>query len=164
MSFTLRDVEDSDLELLFQLNEMAVPAVSSIDLVQMRWFATHAAYFRVATHENTVGAFMIGMRPGTSYASPNYRWFCNAYDDFGYVDRIVVTSAARRQGLATRIYHDFEASLPAEVAVLSCEVNIKPPNESSMRFHERLGFERVGSQETEGGAKEVALLAKELRT
>ena len=164
MSFELRDVEDSDLELLFQLNEMAVPAVSSIDLVQMRWFATHAAYFLVATHENTVGAFMICMRPVTSYASPNYRWFCNAYDDFGYVDRIVVTSAARRQGLATRIYHDFEASLPAEVAVLSCEVNIKPPNESSMRFHERLGFERVGSQETEGGAKEVALLAKELRT
>lgn len=164
MSFTLRDGEDSDLELLLQLNEMAVPAVSSIDLVQMRWFATHAAYFRVATHENTVGAFMIGMRPGTSYASPNYRWFCNAYDDFGYVDRIVVTSAARRQGLATRIYHDFEASLPAEVAVLTCEVNIKPPNESSMRFHERLGFERVGSQETNSGAKEVALLAKELRT
>jgi len=164
ISFTLRDVEDSDLELLLQLNEMAVPAVSSIDLVQMRWFATNAAYFRVATHESIVGAFMIGMRPGTSYASPNYRWFCNAYDDFGYVDRIVVTSAARRQGLATRIYRDFEASLPAEVTVLTCEVNIEPPNESSMQFHERFGFDRVGSQETDSGAKEVALLAKELRT
>jgi hypothetical protein len=33
MSFTLRDVEDSDLELLLQLNEMAVPAVSRVDLV-----------------------------------------------------------------------------------------------------------------------------------
>jgi len=163
-SYELRDVEDSDLELLLQLNEMAVPAVSSIDLVQMRWFATHAAYFRVATHEGTVGAFMIGMRPGTSYASPNYRWFCDAYDHFGYIDRIVVTSAARRKGLATHIYRDFEATLPAEVTVLTCEVNIEPPNESSMRFHEQLGFERVGSQETDGGAKEVALLAKELCT
>ena len=69
MSFTLRDVDDSDLELLLQLNEMAVPAVSSVDLEQMRWFATHAAYFRVATHESTVGAFMIGMRPGTGRMS-----------------------------------------------------------------------------------------------
>jgi predicted GNAT superfamily acetyltransferase len=164
MNFTLRDVEDSDLELLLQLNETAVPAVSCIDLEQIRWFANHAAYFRVATHENVVGAFMIGMRPGTTYASPNYRWFCDAYDDFGYVDRIVVTSTARRQRLATRIYHDFEASLPAEVTVLTCEVNIEPPNESSMQFHERFGFERVGSQKTDGGAKEVALLAKQLRT
>ena len=164
MSFTLRDVEDSDLELLLQLNEMAVPAVSRIDLVQMRWFTKHSAYFRVGTHEGVIGAFMIGMRPGTSYASPNYRWFCDAYDEFGYVDRIVVATEARRHGLATRIYRDFEATLPAEVTVLTCEVNIEPPNESSMRFHERFGFERVGSQKTDGGAKEVALLAKELRT
>jgi len=163
MGFTLRDVEDSDLELVLQLNEMAVPAVSRIDIVQMRWFATNAAYFRVATRENVVGAFMIGMRPGTNYASPNYRWFCDAYDDFGYVDRIVVTDAARRQGLATRVYRDFEATLPIDVTVLTCEVNIEPPNESSMRFHEQFGFERVGSQKTDGGAKKVALLAKELR-
>ena len=164
MKFTLRDVGDSDLELLLRLNETAVPAVSSIDLDQMRWFANHAAYFRVAMHERTIGAFMIGMRPGTSYASPNYRWFCDTYADFGYVDRIVVTSAARRQGLATRVYRDFEASLPVEVTVMACEVNIQPPNDSSMRFHERFGFERVGSQKTDGGTKEVALLAKELRT
>jgi len=164
MGFILRDVEDSDLELVIQMNEIAVPAVSRIDIVQMRWFATHAAYFRVATREDVVGAFMIGMRPGTSYTSPNYRWFCDAYDEFGYVDRIVVTGVARRQGLATLIYRDFEATLPAGVTVLTCEVNIEPPNESSMRFHEQLGFERVGSQETDGGAKEVALLAKELCT
>jgi len=163
MGFILRDVEDSDLELVLQMNEIAVPAVSSIDIVQMRWFATHAAYFRVATREDVIGAFMIGMRPGTDYASPNYRWFCDAYDDFGYVDRIVVATEARRHGLATRIYRDFEAALPAEVTALTCEVNIEPPNESSMQFHERFGFERVGSQKTDGGAKEVALLAKELR-
>ena len=162
MTFTLRDVEDSDLEAVFRLNESAVPAVGKIDLEQMRWFAANAAYFRVITHDDRIAAFLIGMRPGTDYASPNYRWFCKAYADFGYVDRVAVADTARRLGLATRLYVDFESFLPAEVKVLTCEVNTKPANESSMRFHEQFGFRRVGSQMTEGGAKEVALLAKEL--
>jgi predicted GNAT superfamily acetyltransferase len=162
MSFTLRDVDDSDLETVLRLNEEMVPAVGSIDLEQMGWFATNSAYFRVAVNDDGIAAFLIGMRPGTRYSSPNYRWFCETYDDFGYIDRIAVAAAARRNGLATRMYRDFEDSLPAEVAVLTCEVNIRPPNELSMWFHERYGFERVGSQETEGGDKEVALLAKEI--
>ena len=162
MGFTLRDIEGPDLETVLRLNESAVPAVSSIDLEQMSWFSANAAYFRVTTQDGGVAAFLIGMRPGTDYSSPNYRWFCDAYDDFGYVDRIAVAGTARRHGLATRMYRDFETSLPAGVKVMTCEVNIEPPNESSMRFHEHFGFERVGSQAIDGGAKEVALLAKEL--
>jgi predicted GNAT superfamily acetyltransferase len=45
---------------------------------------------------------------------------------------------------------------------MTCEVNLSPPNAASMRFHRRLGFEQVGSQFTEAGAKQVALLAKPL--
>lgn len=162
MPFNLRDVEAPDLEIVHRLNESEVPAVGSVNLAQMHWFSTNAAYFRVATDGNDIVAFLIGMRPGTDYGSPNYRWFCDNYDDFGYVDRIAVGEPARRHGLATRMYRDFEGSLPDEVAVLTCEVNIEPPNESSMRFHEQYGFERVASQTTDGGAKEVALLAKDL--
>lgn len=160
---TLRRAEDTDLEAVLQLNEMSVPAVNSVDLEEMRWFAANVAYFSVAMHNEQFAGFLIGMRPGTTYASPNYRWFCDTYSDFGYIDRIAVAESARRHGLATRMYQDFERSLPDAVAVLTCEVNIEPPNESSMRFHERFGFEAVGSQTTDGGAKEVALLAKDLR-
>ena len=60
-----------------------------------------------------------------------------------------------------RLYCDFEASLPADVSVLTCEVNIEPPNESSMRFHEGYGFRTVGTQTLDNGRKEVALMAKE---
>lgn len=159
-NFSIRDVLEEDLERVLRINESAVPAVSSIDLSQMQWFAQNAAYFRVSVFEDVVAAFLIGMRPGTSYQSVNYRWFCENYADFGYVDRIAVHEDARRYGLATRMYRDFDASLPATVEVMTCEVNIRPPNESSMRFHERYGFHQVGSQHTEGGSKEVALLEK----
>lgn len=157
----LRRVEEDDLEAVLQLNEASVPAVSSIGLEQVRWFAAHAAYFRVATRDGQFAGFLIGMRPGTAYTSPNYRWFCDAYEDFGYIDRIAIASDARRLGLATRLYRDFEASLPPSVAVLTCEVNILPPNESSMRFHENYGFRKVGTQSLDDGQKQVAMMAKE---
>lgn len=157
----LRRVEDDDLEAVLRLNEASVPAVGSVGLERLRWFADHAAYFKVATCNGHFAGFLIGMRPGTDYASPNYRWFCDAYEDFGYIDRIAVASDARRLGLASRLYRDFETSLPPGVAVLTCEVNILPPNESSMRFHENHGFRQVGTQMLDDGDKQVAMLAKE---
>jgi predicted GNAT superfamily acetyltransferase len=157
----LRRVEEDDLETVLRLNEAAVPAVNSVGLEQMNWFAAHAAYFTVATRDGQFAGFLIGMRPGTAYASPNYRWFCDAYEDFGYIDRIAIATDARRLGLATRLYRDFEASLPPSAAVMTCEVNIVPPNDSSMRFHENYGFRRVGTQTLGGGDKKVAMMAKE---
>ena len=162
MTCNLRDVLSSDLDAALILNESVVPDVNSIDLQQMRWFADNDAYFRVFMSGEDLAAFLIGLRPATEYASPNYRWFCDHYDDFGYVDRVAVATFARRRGMASRLYDDFVESLPGDVSVLSCEVNINPPNESSMRFHARYGFNQVGSQKVEGGAKEVALMVKNL--
>lgn len=158
---SLHHVAESDLPDVLRLNEAAVPAVNSVDLEQMQWFAGNAAYFRVAENDGRFAGFLVGMRPGTAYASPNYRWFCKRYDDFGYIDRVAVAADAQRLGVATALYRDFEASLPPGVGVLTCEVNINPPNESSMRFHEGFGFRTVGTQTLDDGRKEVALMAKE---
>ena len=160
--FELRDLEDTDLEAVLRLNEAVVPAVNSVGIEQMHWFAEHAAFFRIALRGQDLAAFLIGMRPGTDYASPNYQWFCDTYSDFGYIDRIAVAGSARRHGLATRLYRDFEEQLPADVTVMTCEVNIRPPNDSSMRFHENFGFRQVGSQTLDNGNKEVALMARTL--
>jgi predicted GNAT superfamily acetyltransferase len=80
------------------------------------------------------------------------------------VDRIAVAEFARRRGIASRLYDDFAAAVPVSVDIMTCEVNIKPPNESSMMFHRRLGFHQVGSRSYEDGGKEVAMLAREIRS
>ena len=162
MEFAIVDIDTAGLEAVLALNESEVPHLGKVDIDQMVWFAEHAHYFRVALAEQTLAAFLVGLRPGSSYQSPNYRWFCKRYDDFAYVDRVAVAADFRRYGLASRLYEDFAASMPATVEVMTCEVNIRPPNEESMRFHERLGFRQVGTQETDNGRKEVALLARAL--
>ena len=145
MSQLIKNVATKDLDELLALNQSEVPHVGSIDIERMHWFAENADYFRVAWLDNRIAGFLIGLQPGSTYQSPNYRWFCEHYDRFGYVDRIAVTTAARGHGIARTLYDDFAAALPEATPALTCEVNILPPNEGSMRFHERLGFREVGT-------------------
>jgi predicted GNAT superfamily acetyltransferase len=158
----IMDVTPDDLDEVLRLNDDSVPHVSRIDSAQMEWFAGNAHYFRVVRHEGQLAGFLIGLRPGLPYRSPNYRWFSENYSDFGYVDRVAVSATARRMGIGSRLYQDFAESLKGDVDIMTCEVNTRPPNESSMRYHEQHGFVCVATQETEGGEKEVALLEKRL--
>ena len=81
---------------------------------------------------------------------------------FGYVDRVAVASAAQRLGIASRLYEDYASTLRGFAPVMTCEVNLRPPNAGSLTYHEIHGFVRVATQETEGGRKEVALMEKRL--
>ena len=157
----IEKVNARDFVELLQLNEDSLPHVSKICLNDVQWFADNASYFRVVRLKQRLAGFLIGLRPGTSYASPNYRWFCDHYDDFAYVDRVAIAAWAQRRGIAAALYIDFAESL-SSVTVMTCEVNIQPPNEGSMRFHQQQGFNRVGSQLLDGGKKEVAYLEKNL--
>lgn len=162
MDMIIRDVSDSDLDAVLSLNQSEVPHVGSVDLQKMRWYATHASYFRVAVSGDQLAAYLVGFRPRTAYTSPNYLWFCEHYDEFAYVDRIAVAKFARRSGIASRLYDDFADSVRGVVELMTCEVNVRPPNESSMTFHRRLGFEQVGSLVSDDRSKEVAMLARHL--
>ena len=162
MSLEIENVLSADLDEVLLLNESEVPHVGTVDIEQMHWFADHAHYFRVARVDGNLAAFLIGMRPGSSYQSLNYRWFCDRYDEFAYVDRIAVAVPARGVGVASRLYEDFALTLPESVKVMTCEVNVLPPNEGSMRFHTRLGFREVGTLSSDDGSKKVALLLKDL--
>jgi len=162
MDYIIRDANEADLDAVLILNQSEMPRVGSVDQDKLRWFVANATYFRVIEADDRLAAYLIGLRPGTSYESPNYRWFCDHYDEFAYVDRVAVAEFARRYGLASRLYSDFAAAVPDSVDIMVCEVNIRPANESSTTFHKRLGFRQVGSQTIEGGSKEVALLVKDL--
>ena len=143
---TLRNALFDDLPRLLDLNESALPHVNSIELGDMEWYLEIAAYFKVVENPNSdLLGFMIALNPGLEYSSDNYRWFSDAFDDFYYIDRIIISESAR-----------------SHTPRLTCEVNTRPANPQSMTFHQRFGFTPVGTQQTEGGTKEVTLLSLEL--
>lgn len=162
MAIEIRDADSRDLPTVLAINQAAVPHVGSITLERMQRFHDHAAYFRVALADGSLAAFLIGLTPEADYDSPNFLWFRRSYAEFAYIDRVAVADGARRLGLGSALYGDFEQFFAGRMPRLACEVNLRPPNEPSMDFHRRHGFVQIGSQEIEGGAKEVAMLVKEL--
>jgi predicted GNAT superfamily acetyltransferase len=154
-------IEKNDFETVLLLNAAAVPHVNLIDERELEWFVEHSVCALATKIDEQLAGFMIGLRPGTQYQSANYRWFCEHYDDFAYVDRIVVADWAQRRGIAEALYREFAQS-QSDAPVMTCEVNLRPANEGSMKFHQRMGFKQVASQEVDDGNKEVALLEKTL--
>lgn len=158
----VEDVLREDLDIIGVLNEAEIPHVNSINNDGFIWFMETADYFRVARDGDMIAGFLIGFLPGRSYDSLNYRWFSDNYASFLYVDRIVVSPKARGRGVGRTLYRDFAAFAAGRAERLTCEVNVRPANEGSLRFHQTFGFIEVGRQETEGGTKEVSLMAMDL--
>lgn len=159
---TIRDVGAGDARAIAALNNAAVPNVNALTEADLLALAESAAYARVAVFNDMVVGLMLAFAPGSAYGSPNYRWFDGRYDGFLYIDRVVVDESVRGKGIGKRLYADLTGFAAGRARSLACEVNERPPNPASMRFHEALGFEIVGRQETEGGAKSVALMMKTL--
>ena len=157
----LRDCTAADYDSVLRLNEAAVPAVNRITREDLAHLHAQCLSLRVATVGELVAGFLLALRQGANYGSPNYQWFSKNYESFGYVDRVVVGSLYRSGGVGRMLYDDLR-SVCADVPVLCCEVNLRPPNAGSLAFHHVLGFREVGQQTTEDGAKRVSLQAMTL--
>ena len=108
-------------------------------------------------------ALIVAMHEGCTYINPNFAWHANHFKRFYYIDRVVVSQAARGQGLARRLYGELEAVARAGGhECLVCEINAEPPNPQSDAFHEKLGFVPVGEQFLESYGRTVRYWAKEL--
>ena len=162
MTTHLRAVAIGDLAFLRVLNDAATPHVNSLGLAEFDWFRVHAPYFRVAEQAGNIVGFLTALTPELSYASANFEWFQANRERFVYIDRIIVAEAARGSGVGRQLYQDLAEFAAPFGDLLTCEVNLRPPNPGSILFHERMGFREVGRQETEGGTKEVALMEKVL--
>jgi uncharacterized protein len=157
-SRTVRDAARDDFDAVLQLNLESEAVLSPLHRARLEALHDQAWYHRVACLDGAVRAFLLALRAGADYDSPNYRWFAGRYTDFVYIDRIVVSATARRAGLARLLYEDLLRRATDEgVERVTCEFDTDPPNEASRRFHERFGFVEVGAQRVAGGKKGVSL-------
>ena len=157
----LRPITDADLPVLLELNNAAVPNVDEISAEHLANLVSMAAVPVLAESDGIVRGFALALPTGVDYVSRNYRWFGLHYPDrdFHYLDRIVVGADGRGSGVGAALYREvIEATRRAGVHMITCEVNTVPPNPGSMRFHQRLGFTRVGTLIHDRGDYQVALL------
>ena len=157
----LRPITDADHPEVLALNERNVELLAPMDearLVVLRALADRALVIDV---EGAFAGFVITFAAGSAYDGENFAWFSERYEDFGYLDRVVIHEDFRRRGLGSLVYDEPESSCRRPVFAL--EVNLDPPNAASLAFHQARGYSEVG-QRLAGGHLVSMLIRTLLRT
>ena len=142
---TIRSYNQSDQTEILRLNEESVAVLSPMDANRFKKLADQARITRVAEVDNNLAGFLLGFDDQADYDSINYGWFRSHYDNFLYIDRIVIGKNFRGHGIGQKIYAELDSwCRDHNIARLVAEVDIEPPNHASLKFHQRSGFEEVG--------------------
>ncbi len=145
---------------MLALNAAHEVETGPLDHAGLAELVARAAHAAVAEPE---AGFLLGFAPDAGLDGPNFRWFAARMDDVLYIDRVIVSPAARGRGIASALYRDAaEAALRLGLRALAAEVNIAPPNPVSLAFHDRTGFRTVGEARLEDRGKTVRYLRRDI--
>ncbi len=144
MGLTITSLDNH--EILLEINNAAVPDVGILNGVKAHWLVNHLLMPGLAVIDGQPAGVVVILSDKCDYPSDYYRWFTARYENFMYVDRIVVADWARGRGVAQALYNEIDQlAHELRVAVVS-DVYCEPPNTPSLNFHRKMGFEEVGTQ------------------
>ena len=140
----LRELRSKDIPLIWKINEQGLPGtgkVSQQEIVEL----LHIAELTIGAFEGEqLVGFVLCFLPRTDYASLNYAWFNQRYQEFLYVDRIAVSENHRNQAIGSLLYQQVISYAKQYNYPIAAEVSLNPPNPGSMRFHHRFNFTEIG--------------------
>jgi len=152
----------ADHAAILALNNSAVPHVNALSTEEFAWLSGHAHFFGVVEDAGEVAGFALVLPSGVEYWSDNYKWLTARFDRFLYLDRVVVAAPARRRGVGRALYDALFAFARDAWPRITLEVNLRPPNPDSVRFHERLGFRTIGVREYNAGVNAVLMMTRDI--
>ena len=98
------DLSSLDATALLLLNNANAKETASLDDAGLKALLGIAFYARGIDRGAT--AFLIALEQTAAYVNPNFMWFKASRESFVYIDRIIVSIAARGQGIARLLYED----------------------------------------------------------
>jgi len=155
----IRDLTHTDVEAMWAINEEGLPGTGKVSLPELIALLDLATFAVGAFEDDVMLGFVICLPPQTTYGSLNYAWFNQRHDAFLYVDRIAVAANQRDRGVGSMLYERVIACANEHAVPVAAEVNLRPPNPGSMRFHHRFNFVEVGTLD-HGANKSVTMLLR----
>lgn len=150
----LRRMLSSDSAAVLSLNHSSVSVTSPMDSTKFIELLGLSSASTVAVLDDACVGFVIVIEEGRDYRNDNYCWFSNQLNSFTYIDRVVVSSVCRGSGVGSRLYSQLlEDARRSGFEFIAAEIDIEPPNQSSLRFHRKLGFREIGTREMETGKR-----------
>ena len=157
----IRRLESKDVTAAWQINEQGLPGTGQVSLEEMADLFSLSELPIGVFDDGVMLGFVLCLTPRTRYASLNYAWFNERYQEFLYVDRIAITVGHRGKGIGSLLYERVIEHAKSLQFPVTAEVNLTPPNPGSIRFHERHSFTEIGvfSQ----GEKSVTMMLRSLK-
>jgi len=156
----LRTLVSEDIPAIWKINEQGLPGTGKVSQDEIAELLHLAELPLGAYEEDELVGFVLCLLPRTKYASLNYAWFNQRYQDFLYVDRIAVLESHRNRTIGSLLYQEVIAYAKQYNYPITAEVSLKPPNPDSIRFHHRFGFSEVGVLHHE--SKSVTMMLRDL--
>ena len=123
-----------------QSEVLALPELDFAELVQ-------GCDFVAARREGELlQGFMLGISTGKGGDNFGYQWFMARFDDFLFIDRVIVNHVDQRCGVATSLYDDaMHWCRHHGIARIVCQIHDRPPNPAARALHHALGFQEIES-------------------
>jgi predicted GNAT superfamily acetyltransferase len=153
----LRPIEPRDHAFVLELNRVHEHLTAPLDRARLLDLLSWSDHADVIDVDGAPAGFVLTFAPRTPYDSASYVELGRLFDEFTYLDRIVIGEAFWRRGLGTFVYDELEAGATTRMVL---EVNIDPPNEPSLAFHEARGY--TGVAEFGPADHRVLQMSKEL--
>jgi predicted GNAT superfamily acetyltransferase len=147
-SFPKSHKNEVRLQSIYDLNQANIPEVGSLESMQhLKELIDFSSYNLLVLCNDEIVGFIICMREGSAYGSENYKFFTQRLKKFLYVDRVAIDDRHRRAGLGKAIYEDIFTHAGNDNLPIALEVNTQPVNQPSLNFHEKMGFDQVGTRD-----------------
>jgi predicted GNAT superfamily acetyltransferase len=158
-----RAMRATDGAQILAINRAGQPGVAALGSPELARLLSLPHEHLVATCGGDVVGYLLAFHRDAPYDGEEFLTFRQLFSEpYLYVDQIAVGSKVRNRGIGRRLYEDIGSiALRNQVGLVCCEINIVPPNEASLAFHQKLGFTPVTRLLTRD-ARQVQLLARKL--
>lgn len=136
---------------MLAINAESSPGVARLDQTEFdRLLALPNAHLVAESSCETVIGYALAFPDFVEYDGEEFQKLLKTLNKpFLYIDQIAIRANKRRTGVASALYKGIEMHARSRsMSALCCEVNLRPPNPTSIKFHRRMGFEEFGRMET----------------
>jgi predicted GNAT superfamily acetyltransferase len=140
----LAELRSQDIPFIWKINEQGLPGTGKVSQQEIAELL-HIAELAIGAFDGQqLVGFVLCFLPRTDYASLNYAWFNQRYQDFLYVDRVGVSENHRNQTFGSLLYQQIISYAKQYNYPITAEVSLIQSNLGSMRFHNRFNFTEIG--------------------
>ena len=132
------DITPDHYPAILEMNAEFVHWLAPLDQAGLDHMLEKATYARQI---DDCGGVLFAYGHDADYSHKNIEWLSTRFDQFLYIDRIIISADAQGKGLGKTLYSDLVRFARLRgYPRLVCEVNTKPDNPGSHKFHEKFGF------------------------